>query len=113
MTNGPGPAPYIQHQLAAHPAQDQLRVSNPRQLLIPTSSFLPLRARPLPGSPLDAHQSPCVLEDNDRFSKEGKRCAIRGADPGTTAMFPLISRVRAANKATELSHMSPGHSPST
>lgn len=37
----------------------------------------------------------------------------QGAGPGTAGTFPLISRVRAANKAPELSHVSPGHGPST
>ena len=37
----------------------------------------------------------------------------QGTDPGTTGTFPLISRARAANKTTELTRMSPGHSPST
>lgn len=30
----------------------------------------------------------------------------QGTDPGRTGMFPLINRVRAANKAAELSHES-------
>lgn len=81
MTDSPGPAPYIQHQLVAHPVRDQLPISS--------SSRRPRSSRcesvPPPSSPLDAPRSLCVPEDNDRFSEEGKRCAIRArgqAPPG-------------------------------
>lgn len=113
VTDDPGPAPYIQHQLIAHPVQDQLHSSNPNQLLIPKPSFLPPMSLSSPQPFAGCSSEPVSAGRRRLLPRGGEEMCNRGTDPGTTRTFPLISRVRAANKATELSRMSPGHNPST
>lgn len=119
--DSPGPAPHTQPQLVAHPVQDQPRISNPN----PTASLLP-HLHPKPNGLTPPAASPSSPQLSAGCSSEPVRAGGQqpllqgreemcnhGTDPGPTGIFPCISRVRAANKATELSHVSPGHSPST